>query len=73
MRAQRRASELRGQGEPADEKIVLADILARDERDRSRSAAPLVKAADAHLLDTSALDIEGSFRAALALVEKARR
>ena len=73
IRAQRRASELRGRGEPADEKIVLADILARDGRDRSRSAAPLVKAADAHLLDTSALDIEGSFKAALALVEKARR
>ncbi len=73
VRAQRRVSELRGRGEPADEKAVLADILARDERDRSRSAAPLIQAADAHLLDTSALDIEGSFKAALALVEKARR
>ena len=73
IRAQRRASELRGRGEPADETVVLADIIARDERDRSRSAAPLVKAADAFLLDTSALDIEGSFEAALALVEKARR
>jgi cytidylate kinase len=73
VRAQRRTSELRGRGEQADEKVVLADILARDERDRSRSAAPLVQAADAHLLDTSALDIDGSFRAALALVEKARR
>jgi cytidylate kinase len=51
----------------------LADILARDERDRSRSAAPLVQAQDAHLLDTSALDIEGSFKAALAVVERARR
>jgi cytidylate kinase len=71
VRAQRRTSELRGRGEQADEKVVLADILARDERDRSRSAAPLVKAADAHLLDTSALDIEGSFKAALALVELA--
>jgi cytidylate kinase len=73
IRAERRASELRGRGEPADETVVLADIIARDERDRSRSAAPLVKAADAHLLDTSALDIEGAFKAALALVEKARR
>jgi CMP/dCMP kinase len=73
VRAQRRSHELRGRGELADEKMVLADILARDQRDRSRSTAPLVKAADAHLLDTSTLDIEGSFRAALALVEKARR
>jgi cytidylate kinase len=73
VRAYRRTMELRGRGEKADEKAVLADILARDERDRSRSAAPLVQAADAHLLDTSALDIEGSFKAALALVEKVRK
>jgi CMP/dCMP kinase len=73
VRAHRRTMELRGRGAKADEKAVLADILARDERDRSRSAAPLVQAADAHLLDTSALDIEGSFKAALALVEKARK
>ena len=73
VRAYRRTMELRGRGEKADEKAVLADILARDERDRSRSAAPLVQAADADLLDTSALDIEGSFKAALALVEKVRK
>jgi cytidylate kinase len=73
VRARRRANELRARGETADDKAVLADIIARDERDRSRSAAPLVQAADAHLLDTSALDIEGSFKAALALVEKARK
>jgi cytidylate kinase len=73
VRANRRTMELRGRGENADEKAVLADILARDERDRSRSAAPLVQAADAHLLDTSALDIDGSFKAALALVEKVRK
>ena len=73
VRAQRRTMELRGRGEKADETAVLADILARDERDRSRSAAPLVQAADALLLDTSALDIEGSFKAALAIVEAAKR
>ena len=73
VRAHRRTMELRGRGENADEKAVLADILARDERDRSRSAAPLVQAQDAHLLDTSELDIEGSFKAALALVEKVRK
>ena len=73
VRAHRRTIELRSRGENADEKAVLADILARDERDRSRSAAPLVQAVDARLLDTSALDIEGSFKAALALVEQARR
>jgi len=73
IRAQRRANEMRGRGEPADEKAILADIIARDERDRSRATAPLMQAPDAHLLDTSHLDIEGAFRAALALVERFRR
>jgi cytidylate kinase len=73
VRAGRRASELRGRGEVADEKAILADILARDERDRSRSTAPLVQAKDAQLLDTSNLGIEAAFRAALDLVERFRR
>ncbi len=71
-RARRRTLELRGRGEPADQAAVLADILRRDERDRSRAAAPLVRAADAHLLDTTHLDIDAAFRAAVALVEAAR-
>jgi CMP/dCMP kinase len=73
VRASRRANELRGRGERADEKSILADLIARDERDRSRATAPLLQALDAHLLDTSALDIDGAFRAALALVERPRR
>jgi cytidylate kinase len=36
---------------------VLADIELRDERDASRSVAPLRPAQDAYLLDTSELDI----------------
>ena len=73
VRARRRALELRGRGEKVDEKAVLADIVARDARDRSRSTAPLVQAADAHLLDTTELDIDAAFRAATALVEASRR
>jgi cytidylate kinase len=69
VRAQRRALESRGRGEIADEAEVLADILRRDERDRSRSAAPLKQAPDAHLLDTTNLDIEAAFAAAIRLVE----
>jgi cytidylate kinase len=71
-RAKRRTVELRGRGEPASEADVLADILRRDERDRSRSTAPLVQAADAHLLDTTNLDIEAAFQAAVRLVEARR-
>jgi cytidylate kinase len=72
-RARRRAAEFRGLGKPIDEAAVLADIRKRDERDMGRSAAPLKQAADAHLLDTTALDVEGAFRAAVALVEQHRR
>jgi CMP/dCMP kinase len=72
VRAHRRAIELRGRGENVTEADVLADILRRDERDRSRSAAPLAQAPDAHLLDTTYLDIDAAFRAAVAIVEAAR-
>ncbi len=67
-RATRRALELRARGEKAEYAAVLAEILKRDERDKSRAAAPLVPAADAVLLDTTALDIEAAFKAALKIV-----
>jgi cytidylate kinase len=72
VRASRRARELTDRGERVTEADVLADIIARDERDRSRATAPLVQAQDAHLLDTSNLDIGAAFAAALALVERHR-
>ena len=71
-RAQRRYLELKQRGESVNEEEILADILKRDERDRSRAAAPLVRAADAHLLDTTHLDIDAAIRAAVAIVEAAR-
>jgi CMP/dCMP kinase len=72
-RARRRAQELAASGEAVDEAAVLADILRRDERDRSRSVAPLKPAADAYLLDTTHLDIEAAVRAAVDIVEAAGR
>jgi CMP/dCMP kinase len=68
-RAQRRALELRSRGEPSDYAMVLADILRRDRRDSSRAAAPLKPASDAMILDTTDLDVEGTFHEALRLVE----
>src|SRR6266699_358134 len=65
VRAKRRAQEILARGETVDEAAVLADIKSRDERDRNRAAAPLKPAADACLLDTSGLDIEGAVRAAI--------
>lgn len=52
----------------ADLEIIEADLLARDQRDRSRVTAPLRQAEDAILLDTSDLDIEAAFAKALALI-----
>jgi cytidylate kinase len=72
VRARRRALEARARGEAADETMILADILKRDERDKNRAAAPLKAAADAHILDNSNLDIEGGVRAAIAIVEAVR-
>jgi cytidylate kinase len=72
VRAARRAAELRAAGQAVNEAEILADILRRDERDRSRSVAPLLRAKDAHLLDTTHLDIDAAFRAAIEIIEAAR-
>jgi cytidylate kinase len=72
IRARRRTLEARARGEEADEAAVLADILARDERDQNRAVAPLKPAKDAYLLDNSNLDIEGGVRAAIDIVEAVR-
>ena len=72
-RARRRHAELAGRGEHASLDEVLADIRLRDARDSSRSTAPLKAAADAILLDTTALGPEAAFEAALAIVETRRR
>ncbi len=71
-RAQRRALELAGRGEPADYAAILEDIRIRDDRDRSRAVAPLRAAADAHELDTTAMDADAAFRAALVFVSQTR-
>jgi len=71
LRAHRRWLELSEAGEAPPESEILADIQARDARDRNRAIAPLKPAADAKLLDTSNLDVDGAFAAALALVTPA--
>jgi cytidylate kinase len=70
-RARRRYRELNEAGSPISEAEVLADIRRRDERDRSRAVAPLTKAEDAVLLDTTNLDIDAAFKAAIALIDAA--
>ncbi len=68
VRAHRRWLELISSGVAPDETTVLADIMARDKRDRERAASPLKPASDAILLDTTHLGIDAAFAEALALV-----
>ena len=58
-------------GDARDLVTVLADITARDARDSGRITAPLIRAPDAALLDTSELDISSAIQRAISLVETA--
>ncbi len=58
VRAERRFKEFQAKGLQTSYDEVLKDIKARDERDSKRAAAPLKPAADAVILDTSALSID---------------
>jgi cytidylate kinase len=71
VRAERRYKELLSKGQDVTYDDIFAEIERRDARDSSRSAAPLIKAADAHLLDTTNLDIEKALDAAVYLVDQA--
>jgi CMP/dCMP kinase len=67
-RGHRRWLELRGRGLDADLADVTAQVAERDAQDAARKAAPLVQAADAILLDTTALDADATFARALELL-----
>ncbi|MGL5733506.1 MAG: (d)CMP kinase [Beijerinckiaceae bacterium] len=73
VRADRRFREAQGRGEAVSYDTILTDIRKRDARDAERSAAPLKPAADAVMLDTSAMDRVQAFAAAVAIVESKRR
>lgn len=72
-RAERLLRKLQGQGHEVTYDGVLADVKSRDARDSGRAVAPLKPAEDAIILDTTALDIEGAFQAALKLSEQKLR
>jgi cytidylate kinase len=69
-RARRRQAEMLGRGVDVGYEVVLADIHARDARDTGRADAPLLRANDAMLLDTSAMDITAAVAAAIAFIEE---
>jgi cytidylate kinase len=72
VRAERRHKELRAKGLESIRSEILQDMQERDARDRARAMAPMVPAPDAFLLDTTDLDEDAAFGAALAHVSARR-
>jgi cytidylate kinase len=72
-RAGRRQSELREKGEALTFEKVLADVLERDRRDKAREMSPLVRAADAVLVDNTAMDSEETARVIVLLARERTR
>lgn len=70
-RAERRWKEMQARGVDTSLADIEQDLRRRDERDRTRTEAPLVAAADALVLDTSELDRDQAVAAAIALVNEA--
>jgi cytidylate kinase len=68
VRAGRRHKELLDRGKPSIYARVLKDLMNRDDRDRNRSAAPLIAACDAIALDTSMMTPDEAFEAALEII-----
>lgn len=69
-RAARRLKELREKGVESIHSRVFQDMKERDTRDSSRENSPLMPAPDAHLLDTTDLDANQAFAAAIELIEQ---
>jgi len=69
-RAERRLLELRQRGQEADFAKILGDIKERDRQDETRPIAPLKRAEDAALLDTTRLNLDQSLEGLLALVKE---
>jgi cytidylate kinase len=69
-RMERRARQLENRGQSVDRYALYHQIEARDARDRANPNGGFYKAADAHLLDTTLLDIEAALRAAIAIVDR---
>lgn len=70
-RAQRRHAELISLGKTVSFEQVLADLIARDARDKGRKTAPLKPADDAHILDTTELLPDAVFDRAVAIIDAA--
>lgn len=72
-RARRRFKEYTEQGQECDLEQIKKEIEERDHRDMTREISPLVCVPDAHVIDSSDLDIDGVCRAVFDLVEKLKK
>lgn len=73
VRAERRWKELTAKGASLTLDEMVADLQARDARDRGRDVSPMKPADDAHLLETTDLTIEAAVETAVAIIEGARK
>jgi cytidylate kinase len=68
IRAQRRFEELRAKGIATSLEQTLADVIRRDEQDTTRAVAPLRKAEDATLIDSSEMTVDEAVKRMIARV-----
>lgn len=71
VRAQRRCAELREKGMAVTFEEILKDVQERDYNDSHRAVSPLKRADDAHLVDTTCLDLEQSLEVLLRVIREA--
>jgi len=72
VRAARRLKEFEASGESLTLDTMIASLEERDARDRNRPNAPMAKATDADLIDTSHLSIDAAVERACAIIDEAR-
>ena len=68
-RGRRRWLELQARGITADLADITEEVRLRDQNDAARAAAPMIAAADALPLDTTALDADAAFAAAMTMIQ----
>lgn len=69
-RARRRHAEIVAKGETLSFEEMLAQVNERDARDAGRTDAPMIKADDAHLIDTTELSIDAAVEKACAIIDR---
>ncbi|HSP65935.1 MAG TPA: (d)CMP kinase, partial [Candidatus Deferrimicrobium sp.] len=71
VREQRRLAQLRAQGAAGDDTMMRAEVGDRDRTDIDRADSPLRAAADAHVIDTAAMDVAAMIAHALQVCHEA--